>query len=125
LAAIGQSASIEETVASPFREAVAGLEGFELLAEAEIGKAVVDHYVDHPEFLWVSDSDVNERAREAVRVLGEAASHGLDPAEYGISIPASPAGASGEAARRRELLRFEMEMTARMLRYASDALRGR
>ena len=90
LAAIAQSASLEESpAAAPFREAVAGLEGFELLAEAEIGKAVVAHYTEHPAFIWVDGGGLDDRAREAMDVLGDAGSHGLPPADYAVAVPAA------------------------------------
>jgi murein L,D-transpeptidase YcbB/YkuD len=126
LAPIAQSASLEEASGgTPFRDAIAGLEGFELFAEADAGKAIIAHYTEHPDFIWVAGDDLSERARQAVRVLGEAGSHGLPPADYSVTIPASNRGGTDPASRRRELIRFEMEMSARVLRYASDALRGR
>jgi murein L,D-transpeptidase YcbB/YkuD len=123
LAAIGQSASLEEAAApTPFRAAIAGLEGFELFAEAEAGEAIVSYYAEHPDFIWVSGDGLSERARAAIRVLGEAAGHGLLPADYSVEIPAA---AGEDTSRQQALIRFEMEMSARVLRYASDALRGR
>jgi murein L,D-transpeptidase YcbB/YkuD len=124
LAAIGQSASLDQaTSGTAFREAVAGLAGYELFAEPEIAKALVAYYSANPDFIWVTDNEINERARDAVRVLGEAASHGLSPADYAISIPSS--GLADAAQRKAELIRFEMALSARVLRYAHDAEGGR
>jgi murein L,D-transpeptidase YcbB/YkuD len=123
LEAIGQSASLDQaTSGTAFREAVAGLAGYELFAEPEIAKALVEFYTANPDFIWVTGNEINERARDAVRVLGEAASHGLSPADYAIAIP--PAGLSA-AASEGELIRFEMALSARVLRYAHDAEAGR
>jgi murein L,D-transpeptidase YcbB/YkuD len=126
LAAIGQSASLDQaTAGTAFREAVTGLSGFELFAEPEVAKALVTYYSAKPDFIWVTGNEVNERGRDAVRVLGEAASHGLSPADYAISIPpASPLSADA-AVRKSELIRFEMALSARVLRYAHDADGGR
>jgi murein L,D-transpeptidase YcbB/YkuD len=124
LAAIAQSASLDEaSTATPFQRAVAGLEGFELLAEADVGKAILAHYTEHPEFIWIEGDGLDDRAREAIRVLGDAGSHGLLPADYSVAVPAGHL--RGTDAAGANLIRFEMEMSARVLRYASDALRGR
>jgi murein L,D-transpeptidase YcbB/YkuD len=126
LAAIGQSASLDQaTSGTAFREAVAGLAGYELFAEPEIAKALVEFYSANPDFIWITSNEINERGRDAVRVLGEAASHGLSPADYAISIPAASLSLADAAARKRELIRFEMALSARVLRYAHDAEGGR
>lgn len=126
LAAIGQSASLDEvTVGTAFRESVAGLVGYELFAEAAAAKAIVDYYSANPDFIWVTGNDVNDRAREVVRVLGEAGSHGLSPADYSISIPTGGLTVGDAATRNRDLIRFEMALSARVLRYVHDAEAGR
>jgi murein L,D-transpeptidase YcbB/YkuD len=125
LAAIGQSASLDQaSTGTAFREAVAGLAGYEFFAEAEIAKALVEYYSANPDFIWVTDDAVNERGRDAIRVLGEADSHGLSPADYAISVP-SASSEGDAAARKSELIRFEMALSARVLRYAHDAEGGR
>ena len=126
LAAIGQSASLDQaTSGTAFREAVAGLAGYELFAEPEIAKALVEYYSANPDFIWVTANEVNERGSDAVRVLGEAASHGLSPADYAINVPAASLSVTDAAARKGELIRFEMALSARVLRYAHDAESGR
>ncbi len=125
LAAIAQSASLDgATSGTAFRESVAGLDGYELFAEADAAKAIIDYYAANPEFIWVTDNDVNDRGREAVRVLSDAGSHGLLPADYSVSIP-SAASTADAAARKSELIRFEMALSARVLRYVHDAQGGR
>jgi len=126
LAAIGQSASLDQaTSGTDFREAVGGLAGYELYAEPEIAKALVEFYSANPGFVWVADNEVNERARDALRVLGEAGSHGLSPADYAVAVPPGSHSDADAAARKRELIRFEMALSARVLRYARDAEAGR
>ena len=126
LASTAQSASLDAlSIGTAFRASVAGLDGYELLAEADVAKALSDHYVTHPDFIWVTDGAPNERAREAIRVLGEAASHGLAPVDYNVSVP-GPKPASADAAQRAaEMIRFEMALSARVLRYVRDAQNGR
>lgn len=98
-------------------ERIAGLQDFALMAEKDAAEAMVAHYSGAPEMIWVSGGRPNDRARAALRVLGDAASHGLDPRDYAVSVPA--AGDDAAAAR------FEMALSARVLRYASDARSGR
>lgn len=126
LAAIGQSASLDQaTAGTAFREAVAGLQGYELFAEAEAAKAIIDYYTANPDFIWVSGDDINERGRDALRVLGEAGSYGLSPEDYSVSVPMAGASGSDAAAHKADLIRFEMMLSARVLRYVHDALGGR
>lgn len=98
-------------------EQIAGLQDYALMAEKEAADALIAHYSGVPEMIWVADGRPNDKARAALRVLGDAASHGLDPRDYAVSVP--PTGDDAAAAR------FEMELSARILRYASDARSGR
>ncbi|WP_353641501.1 murein L,D-transpeptidase [Mesorhizobium sp. WSM2239] len=127
LRAAGQTVSFEPSLTgSAFREAAAtGLADFDLHAEKDIAKALADHYSANPEFIWVTGSSANGRAREAVRVLSEADSHGLSPADYAVTIPGAAHSLDNAAARQRELVRFEMALSARVLRYVRDAQGGR
>jgi L,D-transpeptidase YcbB len=101
-----------------------GLVGFDLLAEKDIAKALVDHYTANPEMIWVSGEAANSRAEEAIRLLGEAESYGLTPADYSVVVPSAGA-AVDPAARDAELVRFEMTLSARVLRYVKDSEAGR
>ena len=58
-------------------------------------------------------------------MLGEAASHGLSSADYAINVPSASLSVSDAATRKGELIRFEMALSARVLRYARDAESGR
>ena len=63
LASIGQSASLDQVGSgTAFREAAAGLAGYELLAEPEIAKALVEYYSANPDFIWVTGDD-DQRSR--------------------------------------------------------------
>lgn len=98
-------------------EQIAALQEFTLLAEKEAAEAIVAHYSAEPRLIWVSDGRPNQRARTALRTLGEARGHGLDPRDYAVPVPA---GADEAAA-----VAFEMELSARLLRYVRDARAGR
>jgi len=96
---------------------IAALQEFTLLAEKETAEALVAHYSVAPEMMWLTDGRPNDKARGALRVLGEARSHGLDSRDYAVSVPSGSDDAT--------LARFEMELSARLLRYARDARSGR
>ncbi|MET3660020.1 L,D-transpeptidase family protein [Aquamicrobium ahrensii] len=103
-----------------FAGSVSALEGFELLAEPAIARALVEYYSANPDFIWISNGALDEKAREAIRVLSDASSHGFLPADYVVEAPNA-----GQTADRAELIRFEMTLSARVLRYARDARQGR
>lgn len=108
-----------------FAEALAGLEGFELAAEKQVARAIEAYYAAHDDFVWVNGTSVNARAVEVMRVLGEAASYGLDPADYAVTPPSPGFDMADMPKRHRELIRFEMTLSARVLRYVRDAFGGR
>jgi murein L,D-transpeptidase YcbB/YkuD len=125
--AMPQDAAFQPSSATgaAFREAIAGLEDYELYAEKDIAKALVAYYSANPDFIWVTGASANSRAQDAVRVLGEATSYGLTPADYTVEVPAASASTGSADARLKELVRFEMALSARVLRYVHDAQSGR
>ncbi|MHA6684697.1 L,D-transpeptidase family protein [Mesorhizobium sp. A556] len=114
-----------QTQGSTFRDALAGLDGYELSAERDIAKALVTYYSTNPDFIWVSDGAVNASAREALRVLGESASYGLTPSDYFVEVPPASVASGDDADHLKALMRFEMALSARVLRYVHDAQDGR
>ncbi|RNJ41595.1 hypothetical protein B5V01_08400 [Mesorhizobium erdmanii] len=118
------AAFVPSATGAAFHDAIAGLSDYELYAEPDIAKALIAYYSANPDFIWVNGTSPNNRAQDAVRVLGEAASYGLTPADYTVDVPATTS-ASDDAAKLRELVRFEMALSARVLRYAHDAQNGR
>lgn len=124
--ALARTATFEPMLTgSTFREAVTGLEDFDLSAEKDVAKALADYYSANPDFIWVSGFDPNGRAREAVRTLGDADSFGLIAAEYAVTVPPAGYSLDNTAERLRDLMRFEMALSARVLRYVRDAQGGR
>lgn len=93
------------------------LQGFEMVAEKDAASALLAHYSENPAFIWVDEGGVSARAEAAIRILGDAAQHGLNPDDYAVEAPAANDSAA--------LARFEMALTARVLRYARDAQAGR
>jgi murein L,D-transpeptidase YcbB/YkuD len=119
------AAFVPSATGAAFHDAIAGLSDYELYAEPDIAKALVAYYSANPDFIWVSGTSLNNRAQDAVRVLGEAASYGLTPADYTVDVPAVNSASTDDAAKLKELVRFEMALSARVLRYAHDAQSGR
>ncbi|PBB42963.1 hypothetical protein CK222_13775 [Mesorhizobium sp. WSM3866] len=119
------AAFVPSVTGSAFRDALAGLSDYELFAEPDIAKALIAYYSANPDFIWVTGDAPNSRAQDAVRVLGGAASYGLTPADYSVDVPAAATNAALPEARTKELVRFEMALSARVLRYAHDAQSGR
>lgn len=119
------AAFVPSATGAAFHDAIADLSDYELYAEPDIAKALIAYYSANPDFIWVSGTSLNNRAQDAVRVLGEAASYGLTPADYTVDVPAVNSASVGDAAKLKELVRFEMALSARVLRYAHDAQSGR
>ncbi|MEO5758969.1 MAG: murein L,D-transpeptidase [Mesorhizobium sp.] len=119
------AAFVPSATGTAFRDALAGLSDYELYAEPDIAKALVAYYSANPDFIWLSGTNLNARAQDAVRVLGEAASYGLAPADYTVDVPAMGTTAADANSQLKELVRFEMALSARVLRYAQDAQNGR
>ncbi|BAB48099.1 L,D-transpeptidase family protein [Mesorhizobium japonicum] len=119
------AAFVPSATGAAFHDAIAGLSDYELYAEPDIAKALIAYYSANPDFIWVNGTSPNNRAQDAVRVLGEAASYGLTPADYTVDVPATTSASTDDAAKLRELVRFEMALSARVLRYAHDAQNGR
>lgn len=119
------AAFVPSATGAAFHDAVASLSDYELYAEPDIAKALIAYYSANPDFIWVNGTALNSRAQDAVRVLGEAASYGLTPADYTVDVPAATSASTDDSAKLRELVRFEMALSARVLRYAHDAQNGR
>jgi murein L,D-transpeptidase YcbB/YkuD len=126
LRALPEKVTFEPSLAGPsISDAAAGLDGFDLFAEKEIARALSDYYSANPQFIWVTGQNVNAKAEQAIRLLGSADSYGLSPADYAVTVPSAAASWDDQAARMAELVRFEMTLSARVLRYVRDAQNGR
>lgn len=102
---------------NPFRDNVQALAATDVRAEKQIAAAISEYYASQPDFLWVSEGQPNQRAKDVIAVLEDADSYGLNAADYKVDLPASSAP--------QDVMTFEMSMTARVLRYARDAHGGR
>ncbi|MBE7183696.1 MAG: L,D-transpeptidase family protein [Methylobacterium mesophilicum] len=120
-ASLGSQATLEQGDGgqAPVRPIdFSGLADFQLMAEKPIADALLGYYGTASAPLWIDDQgQPTARAQEAMRVMGEADQYGLDPKDYAVP---EPLGASREGA-----IRFEMALSAKVLRYLRDASGGR
>ena len=117
--------TLASTTGIRFSEAMPLLVEFDLSAEKDVSEAITKHYAAQQEFAWISGNGLNTRAEQALRVLADAASHGLDPAEYAVHVPNASFSMDDMPGRQKELAAFELELSARVLRYIRDSVRGR
>jgi len=97
----------------------------EVRALPEAAKAIVELYSSDPRYRWVAGSSVNAAARSVLAVLEDADSVGLSSADYRVAVPADGYDISRNGDRQRELMRFEMALSAAVADYVLDASRGR
>jgi murein L,D-transpeptidase YcbB/YkuD len=94
-------------------------------AAPEVASAIEEFYAQHDGLLWVDAKGVTEKARSAMETLGKAAEVGLDPADYRVEDPSDTFVAVDDVTRQRQLMQFEIELSAAFLTYVMDATRGR
>lgn len=89
--------------------------------------------------LWVADGDITERARAVLATFERAGDYGLDPADYRLSVPelvtasvepvvadsSLPATPPVSASHEQALMQFELALSAKVLTFAQDMVRGR
>ena len=89
----------------------------------QVGTAINDYYSDHPQFLWIDNGTVDDKARAVMAALALSGRYGLTPADYRVTLP--PASTGDKAADLKAALRFELTLSAKVLTYVLDATRGR
>ncbi|WP_026623016.1 L,D-transpeptidase YcbB [Ensifer sp. WSM1721] len=112
-------------VRAPVADALQFLPQIDVRATANVAKAVESFYAANSDFLWVQGSDVSARAKSALAVFKDAAKVGLDPMDYAVAVPADDFDRGDMIARQKELVRFEVAMSAAVLTYVQDTVRGR
>ena len=107
---------------SDFAKACAATPAVSLNVLPQVADALNAYYAAHPQFVWVQDGTISQRAYAALKTLGAAGQYGLNPADYRVDVPPRP---DDETARAQALLRFEFALSAKALTYVLDAQRGR
>lgn len=110
--------------AQRFSEALRSVPDGQISIEPAIAEAVKAHYATNPEFLWSRGSSVTGEAKALVKMLNDAAAHGLNPSDYRVSIPADQFSIAFPAQRTAQLLAFELELSAHAVRFAMDMKDG-
>lgn len=94
-----------------------------VMAEPAIAKAVEKYYGETGETLWLdADLQPNAQARSILPVLVDAGQWGLEADDYRVDLPTA---SQSRELQEDDAARFEVELTARVLRYAMDAAGGR
>jgi murein L,D-transpeptidase YcbB/YkuD len=94
-------------------------------APADVAKAIETFYAGRDEFVWIEGEAPNAAARAALTVLGQAATVGLDPQDYAVTVPSDSFERTDMAAREKALVEFEIQLSAAALTYIADTVRGR
>ncbi|WDZ78518.1 murein L,D-transpeptidase [Ensifer adhaerens] len=109
----------------PLADARQFLPEINVRASGDVAKAVEAHYGARMDYIWIGAEGVNAKAKAAVAVLADAAKVGLDPQDYAVTVPADTFDRGDMIAREKELLQFEIALSAATLTYAQDTVRGR
>jgi L,D-transpeptidase YcbB len=94
-------------------------------APADIAKAVEAFYTGRDGFVWIDGEAPNAAAKAALTVLRQAASVGLDPQDYAVTVPSDMFDRNDMPAREKALVEFEIQLSAATLTYIADTVRGR
>lgn len=95
-------------------------------ANDEVAKTVEAYYSNTTKpLIWVNDTGLSDRGREMVAALADAGAAGLAPEDYAVAVPAESGAATDPEQRQRELMGFEVALSAKVLTYVQDTARGR
>ncbi|WP_064712660.1 L,D-transpeptidase family protein [Rhizobium bangladeshense] len=95
-------------------------------ANADVAKALETYYGDNRNpLVWIDGNQISERAKSAIAALADAASVGLDPADYAVQTPTVDPANPDPAVRDRALMQFELELSGKVLAFVQDTVRGR
>lgn len=118
----------------------AGLAGIKLSATPEIAKALETYYNAGGAPIWVANGDLSERASAVLAFFETVGESGLNPADYSISAPSQDVTASITAEPQAQvqnvsvsagqsaspaIMQFELALSAKVLAYVQDTVRGR
>ncbi|WP_412768643.1 L,D-transpeptidase family protein [Martelella mediterranea] len=129
VAALDQG-SMTDAVETETTVAIAQDDPRQYLADAQVkaiddvASAIEDYYSNGGELIWVQDGKVSQKARAAMRTLGNADVFGLEPDNYRVQLPDLLA-AENEDEEKAALMQFELALSAKVLAYMQDAKRGR
>lgn len=95
-------------------------------ATDEVAKTVEGYYGDpNKPLIWTDEQGISERGRAMLTALAAADTVGLSPDDYLVPMPAEVADPADPEKRQRELMAFELALSAKALTYVQDTVRGR
>lgn len=94
-------------------------------ATDEVAKAVEAYYADNKPLIWVTETGLTERARQSLAGLAAVDAVGLTPEDYAVPLPADAADPADTDRLARDLAKFEVALSAKLLSYVADTERGR
>lgn len=94
-------------------------------AAPDVAKAIEAYYAGTQSLIWIDSNGITARAQSAMSVLADAASIGLDPQDYAVALPTTIPDATDMAAHEKALVSFEIQLSAAVLTYVQDTVRGR
>jgi murein L,D-transpeptidase YcbB/YkuD len=113
-----------DSEAKRFSEALRLAPETRIAVERDIADAIKAHYAANPGFVWSRGNSVTDAAKAVAEVLSRAGAHGMKGAEYAVDVPPDGWSITDPASRTRELLEFEVSLSARAARYARDMKDG-
>lgn len=117
-----QSVSVDATSAQDGRAFMADVR---VKAPGEVAAAVEKFYTANSGLLWVDADGLKDNAQVAMAYLEGVDMVGLDPADYRVDDPSGSLATADATARQRALMQFEIELSAKLLTYIQDTVRGR
>ncbi|SIQ96875.1 Murein L,D-transpeptidase YcbB/YkuD [Rhizobium sp. RU33A] len=95
-------------------------------ATDEVAKTVEAYYGNpNKPLIWTGEDGISERGRAMMSALARADTVGLSPDDYLVAMPAETADPTDPEKRQRELMAFEVALSAKVLTYVQDTARGR
>ncbi|EKF59623.1 hypothetical protein QWE_10382 [Agrobacterium albertimagni AOL15] len=95
-------------------------------ATDEVAKTVEGYYGDpNKPLIWTSEDGISERGRAMISALASADTVGLSPDDYLVAMPTETADPTDPEKGQRELMAFEVALSAKVLTYVQDTVRGR
>ncbi len=94
-------------------------------ATADVAAAVEDYYKAGKPLIWVSEAGITDQARAAMAALAAADVAGLSPEDYAVALPSDASDPADPDKPAKELARFELALSAKLLTYINDTVRGR
>ncbi|WP_027489113.1 L,D-transpeptidase family protein [Allorhizobium undicola] len=96
----------------------------QVFAVPDVAQAVEAYYNNKGAPIWVSDAGVSDKGRQAMEALAGAEAVGLEPGDYAVKVPDGLDGMDADA-RRKALMKVELDLSAKLLTYVQDTTRGR